>query len=126
MSRSKRHIGIDATTWSNDRGFGRFTREFVTALAKRDNGFRYTLVFDQPPTIPVPENVETIVAGAALSGPFVASISQALKDPDTVFPAAMTFVVTASGVSFLGIASAFWGLVLGITLLAAQKLANRR
>lgn len=65
MSRSKRHIGIDATTWSNDRGFGRFTREFVTALAKRDNGFRYTLVFDQPPTIPVPENVETIVAGAA-------------------------------------------------------------
>ena len=26
------HVGVDATTWSNDRGFGRFTREFITAI----------------------------------------------------------------------------------------------
>lgn len=54
------HVGIDATTWANDRGFGRFTRELVTALAKRDSGFRYTLVFDRPPTAPLPAKVETI------------------------------------------------------------------
>lgn len=61
---TKYHVGIDATTWSNDRGFGRFTREFVTALAARDSEFRYTLVFDQPPSgrWPVPEGVEVQVA----------------------------------------------------------------
>lgn len=57
------HIGVDATTWSNDRGFGRFTREFITALAKRDSGFRYTLVFDQPPSIAVPDGVGQLVVG---------------------------------------------------------------
>ena len=58
------HIGIDATTWSNDRGFGRFTREFVTALAARDSGFRYTLVFDQHPVAdwPVPDGVDIVTA----------------------------------------------------------------
>lgn len=66
MSSSKLHVGIDATTWSNDRGFGRFTREFITALAARDSRFRYTLVFDQPPSPdwPVPEGVGIITAGA--------------------------------------------------------------
>ena len=28
-------IGVDATTWWNERGFGRFTREIVRALAER-------------------------------------------------------------------------------------------
>ena len=61
------HVGVDATTWSNDRGFGRFTREFITALAARDNEFRYTLVFDQEPdpTWPVPDNVGILTAATA-------------------------------------------------------------
>jgi hypothetical protein len=29
------HICIDATSWANDRGFGRFTREIVKALLTR-------------------------------------------------------------------------------------------
>ncbi len=66
MAEKQLHIGVDATTWSNDRGFGRFTREFVAALAARarapESRFRYTLVFDQPPQCPVPEGVETIIA----------------------------------------------------------------
>ncbi len=64
MSDRQLHIGIDATTWSNDRGFGRFTREFITALAARDSGFRYTLVFDQPPVSdwPVPDGIEVVTA----------------------------------------------------------------
>ena len=66
MKEPQIHVGIDATTWSNDRGFGRFTREFVSALAARarqpGSRFRYTLVFDQPPEFPVPGGVETIIA----------------------------------------------------------------
>lgn len=52
MRRSKAvrvHVGVDATTWWNNRGFGRFTREIVCALAGRDAGFRYTLVVDRAP-----------------------------------------------------------------------------
>lgn len=49
MSPAAIHVGIDATSWANDRGFGRFTRELVIALAARDAGFHYTLVFDQAP-----------------------------------------------------------------------------
>jgi alpha-1,3-rhamnosyl/mannosyltransferase len=60
-------IGIDATTWANDRGFGRFTRELVTALAARDAGFRYTLVFDQPPPEGLPAAVAVRSAGTARS-----------------------------------------------------------
>ena len=40
-------VGIDATTWYNERGFGRFTRELVKALAKRSSDFSYTLLLDR-------------------------------------------------------------------------------
>lgn len=60
---SQIHVGIDGTTWRNPRGFGRFTRELVEALAKRDSGYRYTLVLDQNPEHPIPEGVDTVVAG---------------------------------------------------------------
>ncbi len=41
-------IGIDATSWWNNRGFGRFTRELLTALFQLENGHRYVLFTDQP------------------------------------------------------------------------------
>jgi alpha-1,3-rhamnosyl/mannosyltransferase len=56
------HVGIDATSWANDRGFGRFTRELVTALAARDAGFRYTLLFDREPDEGLPAGVKVITA----------------------------------------------------------------
>jgi glycosyltransferase involved in cell wall biosynthesis len=58
-------VGIDATSWRNDRGFGRFTRELVTALAARDGRFRYTLVLDQPLETPPPPGLDTLVVGTA-------------------------------------------------------------
>jgi glycosyltransferase involved in cell wall biosynthesis len=61
--RSPLHVGIDATSWANDRGFGRFTRELIKALILRQTGFRYTLVFDQPPGEPVPVGAGMITAG---------------------------------------------------------------
>ena len=61
------HVGVDATTWANDRGFGRFTRELVTALAARNTGFRYSLLVDQPPSFSLPDGVEVICASTARS-----------------------------------------------------------
>lgn len=62
MSTGTVRIGIDATSWTNDRGFGRFTREIVTALAARESEFRYELLFDRPPDTPVPDGVEVVAA----------------------------------------------------------------
>jgi glycosyltransferase involved in cell wall biosynthesis len=56
------HVGIDATSWINDRGFGRFTRELVIALAARDSGFRYTLLFDKIPDTALPPGVAILAA----------------------------------------------------------------
>lgn len=61
------HVGIDASAWENERGFGRFTRSLVGALAARGTGFRYTLLFDTPPTRPVPAGVAVQVAAAGRS-----------------------------------------------------------
>ncbi len=61
------HIAIDATPWDNERGFGRFTRSLVSALAAREGEFEYTLLFDRKPDREVPTGVNVVVAGAARS-----------------------------------------------------------
>ena len=40
-------IGIDATSWMNQRGFGRFTRNVVSRLVDLDVGNEYVLVLDE-------------------------------------------------------------------------------
>jgi len=67
MAKGRIHVGIDAASWYNDRGYGRFTRELLTALIQRDSEFRYTLVFDQAPTIAIPHGCEIVVAGTRRS-----------------------------------------------------------
>jgi len=42
------NIGIDAACWWNNRGFGRFTREVLTALFELESDHHYTLFIDQP------------------------------------------------------------------------------
>ncbi len=42
------NIGIDATCWWNNRGFGRFTRELLTALFQLDTDHHFYLFIDQP------------------------------------------------------------------------------
>jgi alpha-1,3-rhamnosyl/mannosyltransferase len=56
------HVCVDATSWPNDRGFGRFTRELVKALLARDEGFQYTLLFDQRPAEVIPPGVRVLSA----------------------------------------------------------------
>lgn len=62
------------------------------------------------------------VAGLALLGALAAALSSAVSDPGSREVAAITFVVTAAGVGFLGIGAAFWGLLAG----TAMTLLHRR
>lgn len=54
------------------------------------------------------------LAGLALLGAIGNSLSAAMNDNDYREAALITFLVTVSGVKFLGIASAFWGIVVGM------------
>ncbi len=64
------------------------------------------------------------VAGLALIGAFSGSAMAAFKEPETREAAAITFIVTASGVSFGGISGAFWGLLAGGLVLMLARLAT--
>ena len=66
------------------------------------------------------------VAGLALVGAFSGSAFAALKEPESREAAAITFIVTASGVTFGGISGAFWGLLAGGLAMGLAKLARRR
>lgn len=57
------------------------------------------------------------VAGLALVGAFSGSVLAAFKDVKDREAAAVTFLVTASGVGFAGISGAFWGLLAGTLML---------
>ncbi|PTM92657.1 benzoate/H(+) symporter BenE family transporter [Mycoplana dimorpha] len=67
------------------------------------------------------------VAGLALISALAASATNAFKEPETREAAALTFLTTASGVSFGGISGAFWGLVAGGLMMGLNRLlATRR
>jgi benzoate membrane transport protein len=68
----------------------------------------------------VPLPLMKTVAGLGLIGALTGALGQALVNEKTRFCAALTFVVTASGVVFGGIGSAFWGLVAGLIALALE------
>jgi len=69
-------VGIDATCWNNDRGYGRHARALLSALLRIDDDNRYTLFFDAPPRFEPPS------AKAALS--FVSS-----KNPTSLAASAL-------------------------------------
>jgi benzoate membrane transport protein len=58
------------------------------------------------------------VAGLALVGAFSGSAVAAFKEPETREAAAITFLITASGLSFGGVSGAFWGLLAGGLMMA--------
>ncbi|RUM22043.1 benzoate transporter BenE [Rhizobium vallis] len=64
------------------------------------------------------------VAGLALVGAFSSSAMSAFQAPESREAAAITFLVTASGVSFGGISGAFWGLIAGGLMLALSQLVK--
>ncbi|HUH49382.1 MAG TPA: benzoate/H(+) symporter BenE family transporter [Mycoplana sp.] len=66
------------------------------------------------------------VAGLALINALAGSAMNAFKEPETREAAALTFLTTASGVSFGGISGAFWGLVAGGLMLGLTRLVVSR
>ena len=68
-----------------------------------------------------PAELVAILAGLALMSSINANIVLAVEDKENREAALLTFIATASGMSFLGLASAFWGIVIGM---AAALLFN--
>ena len=65
------------------------------------------------------------VAGLALIGAFTGSAVAAFENPKHRESSAITFLFAASGVSLLGVAGAFWGLVAGAAMIAVQTRLRR-
>lgn len=61
-----------------------------------------------------PQELVAAIAGLALLGTLGSSVHDALAIPAHRESALITFLATASGMSLLGIGSAFWGLVIGM------------
>lgn len=68
-----------------------------------------------------PVELVAAIAGLALLGTIGNSLAGALADDHGREAALVTFICTASGMTFMGIGSAFWGLVFGICVHAAAS-----
>jgi benzoate membrane transport protein len=62
----------------------------------------------------LPKEMIATLAGLALLGAIANGLSGAMAEDKTREPALLTFLITASGVSFLGLGAAFWGLIVGV------------
>lgn len=65
------------------------------------------------------------VAGLALIGAFGSALMGSVSATRDREAAVLTFLVTASGLTFLGISGAFWGLVAGGAMLALTRFRSR-
>ncbi|WP_371868888.1 benzoate/H(+) symporter BenE family transporter [Duganella lactea] len=61
----------------------------------------------------LPKELIVTLAGLALLGPIGVNLTQMVNAPDRE-AAVLTFLATASGMTFLGLGSAFWGILIGI------------
>lgn len=68
-----------------------------------------------------PRELVDAVAGLALLGTIAGSLAAALRDEQHRDAALLTFVVTLSGLSMLGIGAAFWGVVAGVLALISHR-----
>jgi glycosyltransferase involved in cell wall biosynthesis len=105
-------VGIDATAWTNRRGFGRHTRALVSALLRADPETRYTIFADSVAArdgIPSGADVrlirtrrpttEAATAASRRSLRDLAAMSCALSDPSLdalVFPGVFSYVPVVS------------------------------
>ena len=62
----------------------------------------------------LPKELVITLAGLALLGPIMANLAGVLAAEDHREASVITFLATASGMSFLGLGSAFWGIVIGM------------
>jgi glycosyltransferase involved in cell wall biosynthesis len=106
------HVAIEASTWVNPRGYGRFTREFTRALLRAPSPHTFTLVVDSGaaaaadlPDAPriVARTSEAVVAAAGANGarsvPDLLRMGAALsrrRFDAVVFPTLYSFVPVLS------------------------------
>ncbi len=69
----------------------------------------------------LPKELIVAIAGLALLGTIASSLQAALHQEHSREATLLTFVITVSGVSILGIGSAFWGLVIGLGVYHLRK-----
>ena len=72
-----------------------------------------------------PRELVLVVAGLALLGTIAGGLAAALKDEAYRDAAALTFLVTLSGVTLWGIGAAFWAVVAGSIALLMQHYRSR-
>lgn len=99
--------GPDAHPDPDRRWIASVTAGAGLALLGLGAGAATALVALSPPVL-----IEA-VAGLALLGALATALTSALAEPAAREAAVVTFVVTASGVTLLGVGGAFWGLVAG-------------
>ncbi|NDG41461.1 MAG: benzoate transporter BenE [Betaproteobacteria bacterium] len=73
-----------------------------------------------------PRELVAAVAGLALLGTIASALSLALQDERHRDAAAITFLVTLSGVTIGGVGAAFWGVLAGTVALAVQHWRPQR
>ena len=103
--------GPDAHPDRSKRWIASFTAGIGWIVLGLGAGVATALIGAAPPVL------ITAVAGLALLGALVTAIGNALEQPAHRIPAIATFLVTASGLSVVGIGSAFWGLVVGAVIM---------
>ena len=73
----------------------------------------------------LPPALIALVAGLGLMAPLANALSIAMRDEADRAAAVTAFAVTASGMAFFGIGSAFWGLVAGLAVIGLDRLRAR-
>ncbi|GAA4406123.1 benzoate/H(+) symporter BenE family transporter [Tsukamurella soli] len=73
-----------------------------------------------------PAGVVQAVAGVALLGAFSSSAAGAMAEESARIPAAVAFVIAASGTAIAGIGSAFWALLVGIVVYLVFRWQRHR
>ncbi len=66
------------------------------------------------------------IAALALFASIIGGLTQAMSEPNEREAALITFLVTASGMTLLGVGSAFWGIVGGLLTLAVLNWGKRQ
>jgi benzoate membrane transport protein len=73
----------------------------------------------------LPASLIMLVAGLGLLGALANALAIAMREEGERMPAIVTFAVTASGVTALGIGAAFWGLLAGLAVLFLDRAKFR-
>ncbi|MBO9651456.1 MAG: benzoate/H(+) symporter BenE family transporter [Variovorax sp.] len=72
-----------------------------------------------------PKELVAAIAGLALLGTIGTGMAAAVRDESHREAALITFLVTLSGVTLLGIGSAFWGVLAGAVALGIQQIGRK-